>query len=298
MEKSKNIASQYFLGRQFLIDINLFDEIQSEISQQLKTISHENVFEWLSLNIYEDLLSIIQSFIRNEIKLKYDSLDPSQSPDQLKNYFNMVQFEVLKKCISSPKYQIQSLNHQTKLRLMPFRITSWNKLMKLINTELELDLIHLKSNYDIFQHQKNAEIIIYEELVTFDIVDRFAQSFENYFHRHAYNILKYIQAIKIVHSFWKDELQKILTPIITELYTIQNKKIKSVLNYFVDDIEVSVIKHIIKFREKGQNSNFARRKLLEFFENEKYKNLIYSVVYQSIKNIYLSSFSSKFPKVN
>lgn len=295
VDESNQILGKFFLGKQFLEQEGFLKPILDEIHKQMSSISHENVFEWLSLNIYEDLLSIIESFITNELKNKYDLIDLSQGVKENREKFNLIQFEVLRKCINNSKYQIQSLVHQAKLRLMPFKISNWHKLIARIENRMENDILQLKTNFDIYQHQKQSEIVIFEDMVTLETVGRINDIFVQFFQRPTYNVLKYIQAVNLVHEYWKKELIKNISPIVDNLYKVENQKFQKVLNYFVNDIQNSLIKQAIKLKQKNQPLNLVQKKLLDFFKNEKYKNLIYTVIYQSIKNIYLSQYT-KFNK--
>jgi NACalpha-BTF3-like transcription factor len=293
--ESNNILSRYFLGKQFLEKHHLLDPLLSEINEQLRTITSENVFEWLSLNIYEDLLSIIESFINNELKNKFDLIDPGVSYEENKKLFNLIQFQVLNKCIQNSRYQIQSLIHQVKLKLMPFKIPSWQKFVHVVEKQMGMNIQALKTNYDIYLHQKQSEIIIFEDMITYENIANMHTAYNELFKKPANDILRCSQAVELINEFWKEELLKVISPYIIELYKAQNYKFQKVLNYFVDDIQKSVIQQTIKLKSKNYNNQVVRRKLLEFFKNEKYKNLIYTVIYQSIKNIYLS-LKSNFMK--
>lgn len=294
--ESNKILSRYFLGKQFLEKQGLLEPLLKEISQQLSMITSENVFEWLSLNIYEDLLSIIESFISNELKNKFDQIDVSKSYTENKKILNLVQFDVLNKCIQNSKYQIQSLIHQAKLKLMPFKIPTWHKFVSITEKQLQINISTLKSNYDIYQHQKQSEIVIFEDMITYENIQNMQTAYSELFKKYASEILQSIQAVELIHEFWKTELLKVIEPVIIELYRAQNYKFQKVLNYFVSDIQKSLIQQTIKLKSKNYSNNMTRTRLLDFFKNEKYKNLIYTVIYQSIKNIYLSNKTSYLKK--
>lgn len=285
-DKSKNILGKYFLGKQFLDEVKLFDPLISEIENEICLITHDNVFEWMALNIYEDLISIVESFINNELKNKYELLDPEKDLSYNESMLNLVQFDVLKKCISNPNYQLQSIFHQVKLRLTPFRIPSWSKLIEIIEKKLNNDVQTLKANFDIYLHQKQNEIIIFDEMITYDHVENMARNFREAFSEQAYNIMKYAQALQLIHDFWKDEFRQAISPHLFSIYQMVPGKLEKILSYFVTDIRKSLIIQALKFRAKNQHYSVVQSKLINFFRNEKYKNLIFTVVYQSIKNIY------------